>query len=195
MASETSNRISFPVFGGFAVWLDFFFFWLQDKLFIQMWFADSVVHPMSLHLLTVVKLKLCKCCATGVTGPWALEIVSEQKLIVVNEGTCQITAWFYFLFCCFLKIILQGQSCHTEHWVATVLKASLEAVGNKVQVKIRSQLQTWLKSASDSWKSGAGAVIYSVQFLSKLNRNPLPEAENTCLLNIWGRICRVKPSG
>lgn len=41
---------------------------------------------------------------------WAPKVVSEQKLIAANVGTCQITAWFYFLVCCFLKIILRGQS-------------------------------------------------------------------------------------
>lgn len=74
-------------------------------------FADSIVGPTSLHLLTVVKPKTCKCCVMAVSGTaWAPEAVSEQKLIAANVGTCQITAWFYFLVCCFLKIILRGQS-------------------------------------------------------------------------------------
>lgn len=156
-----------------------------------MWFADGVVHPMSLHLLTVVKPKLCKCRAMAVTGTaWALEAVSKQKLIAANVGMCQITDWFYFLVCCFVKIILQGLSWHVERGLPIVLEASLWGCGKYSAHEVHSLLQT-----CDRWKSNAESVIYNTPFLSELNRNPFPEAKNSCLLNIWGRICGVKPSG
>lgn len=115
--------------------------------------------------------------------------VSEQKLATANVGTSP--NYCLVLFSCSL---LSGNSFSEDKADVsnTGLPTVWEGVGCGMQVRIQSLVQNWLKSPCDTGKCNAGSVTCSTAFISEVNRNPLPGAENSHLLNIWGRICGAK---